>query len=213
MTQKIKTVILARGGSKGIPRKNIIDVNGKPLMHYAIEAAKASRANDVYVSTDCAGIMQSALQAKANVLMRPKELSGDNCVSEDALLHFADTILFDILVFVQPTSPLILSEDIDNGLDMMKDHDSVFSAYKEHWIPRWTQDGWADGWHPRSRPMRQDRTGRWVENGAVYITTRERLIADKLRYGGSIGILEMPMHRSFQVDTMEDLELIKKCLT
>ncbi len=213
MTQNIKTVILARGGSKGIPRKNIIDVNGKPLIHYAIEAAKASKANDVYVSTDCAAIMQCALQAKSNVLMRPKELSGDKCISDDALLHFAEVIAFDIMVFIQPTSPLILPEDIDKGIELMKDHDSVFSAYKEHWIPRWTQDGKPDQWHPLSRPMRQDRAGRWVENGAVYITTRERLIADSLRYGGSIGILEMPIHRSFQVDTMDDLELIKKCLT
>ena len=94
MTQKIKTVILARGGSKGIPRKNIIDVNGKPLIHYTIEAAKASKANDVYVSTDCAAIMLSALEAKANVLMRPRSLAGDNTKSEDALLHFVETTLF-----------------------------------------------------------------------------------------------------------------------
>ena len=94
----------------------------------------------------------------------------------------------------------------------MKDHDSVFSAYKEHWIPRWSCDGKPDGWHPLSRPMRQDRKERWVENGAVYITTREQLEKSKLRYSGNIGILEMPIHRSFQIDTMDDLELVKKCL-
>jgi CMP-N-acetylneuraminic acid synthetase len=61
--------------------------------------------------------------------------------------------------------------------------------------------------------MRQDRAGRWVENGAIYIVKRDLLIANRIRYGGQIGIVEMPMHRSFQVDTMDDLELIKKCLT
>ena len=116
MTQTIKTVILARGGSKGIPRKNIIDVNGKPLLHYTIEAAKASKANDVYVSTDCCAIMRSAIDANANVLMRPKDLAGDNTKSEDALIHFVETIACDAVVFLQPTSPLVLSEDIDNAI-------------------------------------------------------------------------------------------------
>lgn len=212
MTQKIKTVILARGGSKGIPRKNIIDINGKPLIQYTIEAAKASKAKDVYVSTDCAAIMRAAIDAKANVLMRPKNLSLDNTQSEDALLHFAKQISFDILVFIQPTSPLILPEDIDKGLEMMDKYDSVFSAYKEHWIPRWTLEGKPDGWSTESRPMRQDRKERWVENGAVYITSRKQLEKSKLRYSGNIGILEMPIHRSFQIDTMDDLELVKKCL-
>ena len=112
MTQKIKTVILARGGSK-VTRKNIIDINGKPLIQYTIEAAKASKAKDVFVSTDCSAIMLEAIKSKASVIMRPKNISGDKCKSEDALLHFAKQISFDILVFIQPTSPLILPEDID----------------------------------------------------------------------------------------------------
>ncbi len=209
----IKTVILARGGSKGIPRKNIIDINGKPLIQYTIEAAKASKAKDVYVSTDCAGIMLEAIKYKANVIMRPDNISGDKSKSEDALLHFANTVSFDMLVFIQPTSPLILPEDIDKGLEMMDKYDSVFSAYKEHWIPRWTLEGKPDGWSTESRPMRQDRKERWVENGAVYITTRKQLEKYRLRYSGNIGILEMPAHRSFQIDTTDDLELVKKCLS
>ena len=209
----IKTVILARGGSKGIPRKNIIDINGKPLIQYTIEAAKASKAKDVFVSTDCSAIMLEAIKSKASVVMRPKNISGDKCKSEDALLHFAKQISFDILVFIQPTSPLILPEDIDKGLEMMDKYDSVFSAYKEHWIPRWTLEGKPDGWSTESRPMRQDRKERWVENGAVYITSRKQLEKSRLRYSGNIGILEMPVHRSFQIDTTDDLELVKKCLS
>lgn len=210
----IKTVILARGGSKGIPNKNIVGINGKPLLRYTIDAAKKSNAKDVWVSTDCPRIMMVAIQNKANVLMRPSSISGDKCKSEEALLHFAKTIKFDTLVFIQPTSPLILPEDINKGLDMIKSglYDSVFSAHKEHWIPRWTMEVKPDGWDVASRPMRQDREEKWIENGAVYITTRKQLEESKLRYGGNIGILEMPMHRSFQIDTMEDLELIKKCL-
>jgi N-acylneuraminate cytidylyltransferase len=95
---------------------------------------------------------------------------------------------------------------------MMDKYDSVFSAYREHWIPRWTLEGKPDAWSIESRPMRQDRKERWVENGAVYITSRKQLEQSKLRYSGNIGILEMPIHRSFQIDTMDDLELIRKCL-
>lgn len=208
----IKTVILARGGSKGVPNKNIVDINGKPLLQYTIEAAKKSKASDVWVSTDCSRIMMVAIQNKVNVLMRPSSISGDKSKSEEALLHFAQTIKFDTLVFIQPTSPLILPEDINKGIEMMGQYDSVFSAYKEHWIPRWTLDGRPDGWFAQSRPMRQERKEKWVENGAVYITTKKQLEESKLRYGGNIGILEMPESRSFQVDTFDDLALIRKIL-
>jgi len=208
----IKTIILARGGSKGIPRKNIININGKSLIQYTIEAAKASQANDVYVSTDCSAIMLEAIKHKANVIMRPSNISGDNSKSEDALIHFAKTSSFDILVFIQPTSPLIIAADINNGLEMLGEYDSVFSAYKEHWIPRWNIGNTPDNWDINNRPMRQDMPEKWVENGALYITTRQQLEKTGLRYGEKIGILEMPMSRSFQIDTYDDLDLIAKIL-
>lgn len=208
----IKTIILARGGSKSISHKNITDIKGKPLLQYTIEAAKKSNAKDVWVSTDCPKIAQIAVQSKAKVIMRPHSISGDKSKSEEALLHFAEKIKFDILVFIQPTSPLILSEDINKGLEMMADYDSVFSAYKEHWIPRWNLDGTPNEWDINNRPMRQDVPEKYVENGAVYITKKAALMSSELRYSGKIGILEMPMNRSFQIDTLEDLELIKKLL-
>jgi CMP-N-acetylneuraminic acid synthetase len=208
----IKTIILARGGSKGIPQKNIIDINGNPLLSYTINAAKLSLANDIWVSTDCDKIAAVAKYHNVNIIKRPAHISGDKSKSDDALLHFADNFYFDILVFLQPTSPLILGSDINNGLGMMVSHDSIFSAYKEHWIPRWNIDGTPDHWDINNRPMRQDMPEKYVENGALYITTRQQLINSKLRYGGKIGILEMPIYRSFQIDTYEDLDIIKKIL-
>ena len=208
----IKTIILARGGSKGIPNKNMVEINGKPLLQYAIEAAKASKASDVFVSTDCTNIMLEAIKNNVNVIVRPQDISGDNSKSEEALIHFAESMSFDILVFIQPTSPLITASDINKGLEMMADYDSIFSAYKEHWIPRWTLEGNPEGWFPQCRPMRQQRKEKWVENGALYITSRQALIESKLRYSGNIGILEMPMFRSFQIDSNEDLKLIEKLL-
>lgn len=209
---KIKTIILARGGSKGIPQKNIININGRPLISYAIEAAKKSKAQDIFVSTNCPSIMLEAIKCGASVIIRPNHISGDKSKSDEALVHFANNISFDILVFIQPTSPLITSEDINKGLEMMDKYDSVFSAYKEHWIPRWTLERKPDGWQIEDRPMRQDKEEKWVENGAIYMTTREQLEKSGLRYGGNIGIIEMPYSKSFQIDTYEDIEIIKKYL-
>lgn len=209
---KIKTIILARGGSKGIPDKNIIDLKGKPLLQYSIDAALGSKANDVWVSTDSQKIHDVALDCGAKVITRPYALAQDKTKSEDALLHFAKHEDFEMLVFIQPTSPLILSKDIDLGIDMMVGYDSVFSAYREHWIPRWNLDETPDNWTVDNRPMRQDAPEKWVENGALYITMRENLLSSKLRYSGKIGIVEMPLYRSFQIDTREDLELVRKLL-
>lgn len=208
----IKTVILARGGSKGIPQKNIVSLNGKPLISYAIEAAKSSIANDVWVSTDCTNIKEVAIKYGAKVIIRPDNISGDSSKSDEALMHFAQNQDFDILVFIQPTSPLIKADDINKGLELMANYDSVFSAYKEHWIPRWTLDGKPYNWDINSRPMRQDVSEKYVENGALYITTREQLLKSGLRYGDNIGVLEMPYRRSVQIDTYDDLNLISNIL-
>lgn len=209
----IKTLILARGGSKGIPDKNIIDVNGKPLLSYTTVAAQNSIANDVWISTNCNKIMNIAEKYNANIIVRPDHLCTDISSSDDALLHFAHEVSFDILVFIQPTSPLLLSEDINKGLELINNCDSVFTAYKEHWIPRWNNDITPHNWnHLSSRPRRQDMPEYYVENGAMYITTRDMLLSSQHRYGGKISILEMPYSRSFQVDTYDDLEIIKKLL-
>lgn len=210
----VKTIILARCGSKGIPDKNIIHIHNKPLVSYTISTALKSNANDVYVSTNCDKIANVSKQYGAKIIQRPDSISGDTSKSEEALLHFAQNIYFDILVFIQPTSPLIIPEDINKGLEMilMNKYDSIFSAYKEHWIPRWNMDGSPDNWDIFNRPMRQQIPEKYTENGALYITTRKQLENSKLRYSGKIGILEMPFSRSLQIDSYEDLEIIKKIL-
>jgi N-acylneuraminate cytidylyltransferase len=129
-----------------------------------------------------------------------------------ALVHFAKNYEFDILVFIQPTSPLLKSKYINMGLKMLNKYDSVFSAYKEHWQPRWTKDSQPYEWDINKRPRRQDKQELYVENGAFYITTKENLLESKLRYSKNIGIVEMPYYESFQVDNKDDLQLIKKLL-
>jgi len=209
---KVHSIILARGGSKGLPNKNIIDINGNPLLYYTANASLNSNVNETYVSTDCDKIKKVALNLGCKVIDRPEEISGDNSKSDEALVHFAENVNFDILVFIQPTSPLLKSSDINNGLRKMKDCDSVFSVTKEHWIPRWTESGEPLNWDINNRPMRQDVNETFTENGAFYITTKTQLLNSKLRYGGKIGMVEIPFHRSFQIDTMDDLKLIRKLL-
>ena len=139
---KIVSVILARGGSKGIPGKNIIDVNGKPLIWYSINTSLNSNVSETWVSTDDTEIREVSTECGARVIDRPKELSTDRSQSDDALIHFASKVDFDVLVFIQPTSPLIKTEYINKGVDMIKsgEYNSVFTATEEHWIPRWSKD-------------------------------------------------------------------------
>ena len=94
----------------------------------------------------------------------------------------------------------------------MNKYDSVFSAYSEHWLPRWSKSHNPINWDINYRPMRQDIDECYVENGAFYITTKDNLSKTGLRYSGKIGIYEMPFSRSFQLDNMDDLLIIEKIL-
>ena len=215
---KVCSLILARGGSKGILGKNIVNLNGKELVGYSIEASLASDVDETWVSTDNELISKISKAYGAKVIDRPTELAEDTSKSEEALLHFADNIDFDVLVFIQPTSPMILPEDINKALKLVSPqgkYDSAFTVTKEHWVPRWTAS--TDNvkpieWNVADRPRRQDRDSTYVENGMLYVTTSKQLKDSKIRYGGAIGVVEVPVRRSFQIDSVEDLELIKRIM-
>lgn len=211
---KIVSLITARGGSKGIPLKNIVDVNGKPLIWYSIDASSKSNVDETWVSSDDNEILKVSMNYGANLIRRPDELSNDVIMPDEALLHFSQKVDFDVLVFIQPTSPMIKSEYINEGIKMIKSdkYDSVFTATKEHWIPRWDKNVQPVDWNIHKRPRRQDKPELYTENGMFYITKRESLLSSKLRYSGRKGIVEIPLTDSFQVDSKEDLELIRKII-
>jgi len=209
---KVASVILARGGSKEIPMKNIMDLNGHPLIYYAIKASQQSDTQETWVSTNSKRIAKVADMLGANVLMRPEELATDISPSEDALLHFANTIEFDVLVFIQPTSPLLERHYINTGLSKMENYDSVFSAYEEKGCIRWGKGEsriWPIDRTIHERPMRQEGSIALVENGAFYITTKEALLRSKNRYSGRIGTIIMPYSSSFQLDSLDDFSIIE----
>jgi N-acylneuraminate cytidylyltransferase len=210
----VVSVILARGGSKGIPQKNIIDINGKPLLYYTIKASLESGVDQTWVSTDNAEIATVANNCGARVLRRPGKLSTDKSTSESALKHFAEQVEFDHVVFIQPTSPLLQAKYIDRGINMIEEYDSIFSAYTQHWTPKWTKElpSRPIGWDPAHRPRRQDAEEVYVENGSFYITSKKALLESGIRFSGKIGVVEMPLGESYQIDTYEDLEFIKRII-
>jgi CMP-N,N'-diacetyllegionaminic acid synthase len=225
--KKVFAVIPARGGSKAIPDKNIVDLFGDPLIHHTIETCSRSKYLDgVWVSTDSKRISNIALDhpSLGGVVRRPKNISDDFSMSEDALLHFVDHIenrisKFDILVFVQCTSPLTEYTDIDSALEEMENSnsDSVVSVCKG-------EGGWFCGgfdWHktgdlvtpsytPATRAMRQNAQEKYRENGAFYISKVSSLKSSKCRISGKISIFTMPQERSFEIDSKEDLDLLRR---
>ena len=212
---KIKTVILARGGSKGIPLKNIALVNGNPLISYCIKASLDSNVDETWVSTDSDEIANVAKSYGVKVLMRPNEISCDNSQSEDALLHFVNNMVkFDILVFIQPTSPLITADVIDQGISLIsrRQYDSILSAYVKDWEAQFDQNMSPINWDMNNRPMRQDIGDIIVENGALYITTVEQLKKSKRRYGGKMGYVEMGKLESIQIDKPSDIALVERIM-
>ena len=146
--------------------------------------------------------------------MRPPYLADDVIMPDQTLVHFATKQMFDILVFIQPTSPLIKPEYINIGIEMMKtgDYDSLFTVTEEHWLPRWDEDINPIDWDVTDRPRRQDKQKSFIENGMMYITTLDSLLETELRYGGRKGFIKIPLRDSFQVDTQEDLDLIRKLI-
>lgn len=222
----VVAIIPARGGSKGIPRKNLLPVAGKPLVAWSIEAARRARTvTRTLVSTDDDEIAGVARNHGAEVVMRPAEISGDTASSESALLHALDVLRGnggpdpDVVVFLQATSPHRVPADIDGAVDLLVrgNYDSVFGGCAEHFTGRWALD--ADGrasplnFDPVRRPRRQERALEYLENGSVYAFRPALLRATGSRMGGRIGIHPMPAERSHQIDGMEDVPFFEKMLS
>ena len=214
----VKAVIPARGGSKGIPQKNIQDVAGHPLIAYVIDAAlKSETLDEVWVSTDCPDIADISESYGAGVIERPAEISGDKDSSELALAHACEALGdFDILVFLQATSPLTLPEDIDEAVELVasEQFDSALSVCADHggWLCggfHWSRANSESIGVPQyeiaNRQMRQDIPPMYRENGAIYVTRPSSVMYSGCRISGNVGLHVMPRQRSFEVDYPEDL--------
>ena len=219
---EVLAIIPARGGSKGIPRKNVRLLNGKPLIAYSIEQALRTPAiKRVVVSTDDAEIGAVAQQYGAEVVWRPAEISGDTASSESALLHVLDYLAQtegykpELVVFLQATSPLRQPDDIQNAIATLQREqaDSLFSACRYEGHIWYVKDGELIPAHDyRNRRRRQDKPEELSENGSIYVFKPWVLREFNNRLGGKIAVYRMHVLDSYQVDELADLEMIAQIM-
>ncbi|MFC2121398.1 cytidylyltransferase domain-containing protein [Bacteroidota bacterium] len=225
MNKKIIAIIPARGGSKGIPGKNIIEVAGRPLISWSIiQAINTKSIIDVYVSTNDKEIANISKQYGAKIIWRPDELSNDVSTSESAIIHAVEylqnrlKIKPDIIVFLQATSPLRNPTDIDNSISqfIVNEADSLISGSKFNDFLFWEErnDNWESlNYDYKNRGRRQDRKSQFVENGSIYIFKPKIIRKYNNRIGGKLILYEMDFWQTWQIDNLEDIELIEYYFT
>ena len=218
MRPDVLAIIPARGGSKGIPRKNLGLLCGRPLLSYSVEAAlNAEAVTRVVVSTDDDEIAEVAGGLGADVVMRPAEISGDEATSESALMHTLDQLQEqegfepELVVFLQATSPIRSNGDVDRAIETLKREgaDSLLSVVASHSFLWRLNEGIPEplNYDPKSRPRRQDLAPEYAENGSIYVFKPWVLRQHNCRLGGRVAIYEMSRRSGVDIDTTEDLEL------
>jgi N-acylneuraminate cytidylyltransferase len=215
----VAAVIAARGGSKGIPGKNLLDFCGRPLLAWSVEqAVRAEGIASVWVTSDNEAILEVAAEVGAQPILRPPSLAGDDSSSEAAWLHALDEIeslidAVDVLCAMQATSPLREPADLDRGLRDFAEQrcDALFSAAALDDFLVWEQPAQgalrAVNYDPLHRGRRQDRSRQYVENGSFYLVRPGLLRETGNRLGGRVGISLMDFWKSFEIDTPEDVEM------
>ena len=224
MKNKIIAIIPARSGSKGIPRKNIRLLAGKPLIGYSIEATLTSKIDIVIVSTEDEEIAEISRKYGAEVIDRPEELARNETPTIDVIFHVLEILKMknykpDIVVLVQPTSPLRNAEDIGNAINLFLDSDceSVVSVCEVEHPPYWSFR--IDGGFLKSlfdkrylRMRRQDLEKVYIPNGAIYVSAPQTLYEYKSFYCNHIIPYIMPIERSVDIDNEVDFILAELLL-
>lgn len=214
--------IPARGGSKGVPGKNIKDFNGKPLIVHSIEQSlNTPEIDHVFVSTDDEKIANISKEAGAQVIMRPAEISGDTATSESAIQHGIDEISriysdLATIVFLQATSPLRPKSGLTEAIEIYRNgkYDTLLSISPTHRF-FWRVDGNTASaeYDFINRPRRQDMKPediRYVENGSLYIFSKEHFENVGNRLGGRIGYVVFDEEYSYEIDSQVDFEILEK---
>lgn len=218
---QILAIIPARGGSKGIPRKNLKLLAGKPLLaHSILHAKQTPSVNRIVVSTDDAEIAAVSREWGAEVVPRPPEISGDTATSESALLHALDYLEQkdgyepDLVVFLQATSPMRQGGEVQAAIETLRreNADSLLSVSPLNgFLWRVEKDGSVRSfsYDYRNRPRRQDAPEDLIDNGSIYIFKPWVLRQYDNRLGGKIALHRMGTLDSFQIDTPADFELLE----
>lgn len=219
-------IIPARSGSKGLPDKNILPLQGKPLLAYSIEAAQASGMFDVvHVSTDSSRYADIARDFGADEpFLRSAEASSDTASSEDAirevLLRYRQRgQMFDTFMLLQPTSPLRTAEDICAAFRLLeeKQADSVISVCEMEHSPLWAntlpEDGSMAGFiRTEGNKRRQELDTYYRMNGAIYLVKTEFFLRTGSLYGDKSYAYKMPAGRSVDIDGRTDFLIAEALL-
>ena len=222
MKERILAIIPARGGSKGVPRKNIRNLAGKPLIAWTIEEAKKSKLiTRLILSTEDEEIIDVAKQFDCEVpFIRPMELAQDETPGIDPVLHAIKQCPgYDYVVLLQPTSPLRTVEDIDGCIQLTIEQNSNFcvSVTEPEYSPYWTytiEDGNLSPLIKQDQltSRRQDLPKTFKLNGAVYVAKISELIQEKTFLNGNTKAFVMPTIRSIDIDTELDIEICESIL-
>lgn len=218
--RKILALIPARGGSKGIPKKNIIDFCGQPMIFYSINAARQSKYVDkIVVSSDSAEILSVAEKYGAQTVKRPEELAQDTSKMDDAIKHVLTTLAQDdgfkpdLIVLLQPTSPLRTTETIDKAIEVFNENsdnfDSLIPLYPVSGKIGVIKDGAYKKLQGGSGKQRQELVSYYKECGTIFIFKPEVINAGKF-YGDRIYpfIIERE-EEAVDIDNFDDLEYAK----
>lgn len=222
--KKVLAITLARGGSKKIPKKNIVPINGKPLIQYTFDSVRPSKYIDTYaVSTDDMEIRDFAIDSGVNVIDRPADLSQDTSTSADALIHAVNLAGqgYDYIVEVMATNPLKIADDIDGVIQMLDERRShsvvsVVRIYDHHpsRIKYLSPNGQMNDFYPEiPESRRQDLApAAYVRNGSIYAMTKDFLLSHRARYDKQSLAYIMPEERTINIDEPIDLLLAQLIL-
>lgn len=209
-------VIPARGGSKGIPLKNLQTVGGVSLVARAVKAAEACQIVDrVYVSTDSDEIAFEAEKYGATTIKRPPEISGDEASSEDAIRHAIGSIEnVEVVLFLQCTSPFTSPDDLSKAAELVTTgtFDSVLSVVEDHSFG-WELQGEVlcpIGHDMKDRKRRQDLPIKFVETGAFYAFRSREFLQSGSRFHGRVGHVETEKYLNVDIDEPKDLVFANK---
>jgi CMP-N,N'-diacetyllegionaminic acid synthase len=215
-------IIPARGGSKRLPRKNVLDLNGKPLIAYSIEAGLNSKYIDkVIVTSDDAEILAVSKEYGANTIQRPDELASDTSTTFDAIKHTIDNCAkYDYIVLLQPTSPLRHKEHINDAIELLesKNADAVVSVCEMDHSPLWSNildeslsmAGFLQDEVINKRS--QDLEKYYRLNGGIYICKTEKLLEGKSFFLND-NIFAYIMDRKSSIDIDEKIDFkFAECL-
>jgi len=227
--KKVIGIVPARGGSKGIPRKNIVPLGGKPLIAWTIEAAlQAGSLDRLIVSTDDQEIAKVAAQCGGEVpFLRPSEIAQDDTSDFPVYRHTLNWLKqnegagFDVVVWLRPTTPLRAAKDINNAIRILlgTDADWVRSMCRVEHHPYWMYKisrGAASLFHQRGdmtkHYRRQNLPRLYRLNGLVEATWARNILNDEYLYKGKIVPYVVPLERSVDIDGMMDIRLAEVLL-